>query len=424
MSASPSPLTRRAYLRLTLAALSASGCQRLSPHSPLIIATSWPESERQALETRLNLPPVSWVEPTGPADPTLLIARGFPAHFVLGGPASSYQRLALEDRLAAPWFASRVEPLGLALRPDPNASSPSAPIDLTNPSWTHRWQLPDPRLDPISLAWCRSILSDAEQSWPAAYARLVRSVSLAAPVSVPLDSPEILAFPTVASRIPHKSALQFLPDPRPSALSVEGMALVRAPEQKAQFAAVRRLMQEFALRNFNPHTPEPPDSLAYLESELLADLLGAILIDARPELSAARTAIDAHRTDPSARRAALWMVQPPPWPPASVQVLAARPDSSTLIAALAAQLVPDPRTRLWLLEHWNQPQRPLDGHLLTSLARAQDGRLASEPRFRTWLQGEWSAWAAQRFRRATRLALGFEPTPTPTPNANPENPRA
>jgi hypothetical protein len=148
------------------------------------------------------------------------------------------------------------------------------------------------------------------------------------------------------------------------------------------------------------------------ESDLLADLLGSVLVEARAELVAARKAIiDDHPDRAAARKAEHWMVQAPPWPPASVLVLAEKPDASALLGDLAEQVVPDPKTRLWLLESWVRPEAPIDGAMLSQIARAEGGKLAREDRFRAWLRGEWSAWAAQRFRRAERLALGFEPAP-------------
>ena len=191
------------------------------------------------------------------------------------------------------------------------------------------------------------------------------------------------------------------------------MAVVRPPRD---LGAVNRLLQDLAFKNVDPNTPEPMDPL---EAELLADLLGCVLFEARPELIAAHRAIEAHQDRPQAQRAARWMVQPPPWPPASIQELSSRPDSGALIGDLSAQVVPDPRSRLWLRESWVRPEAPIDGTLLSEIARAEGGRLAREDRFRAWLRGEWSAWATQRFRRAERLALGFEPAPAPNPESAP-----
>jgi hypothetical protein len=53
-------------------------------------------------------------------------------------------------------------------------------------------------------------------------------------------------------------------------------------------------------------------------SDLVADLLGATLVDAQDELKAAWAVLD--REDVKAPASALsWMSEPPPWPPASVE---------------------------------------------------------------------------------------------------------
>ncbi len=246
-------------------------------NADLVVATTWPESDRKDLETRLELGRVSWVEPTGAPDPTRLISRGFPAHFVLGGPASSYERLTREGWLAAPWITSRVEPLGLALRDSPE--SRISEIDLTDAAWAGRWQLPDPRRDPVSLAWCRSILT--EDAWSTGYARLVRSVALSARADTAVDRPWIRVFPTVASQVRQNPSLRFLPESRPGSLWVEGMAVSRGVKP---VGAVDRLLQELSFRH---SLIELPAVVPPLESDLLADLLGAVLVEARPELSAA-----------------------------------------------------------------------------------------------------------------------------------------
>jgi hypothetical protein len=160
-----------------------------------------------------------------------------------------------------------------------------------------------------------------------------------------------------------------------------------------------------------PADPEPapiaPDPAA---SALLADLLGATLVDAQDELLAAWAAlggVDAASPSP----ALAWMTQPPPWPPASVERLITRGGDRGLAMAqdLAAQLTPDAELRFWLIQSWLRTPRPIDGSLLGELAHAVDGRLAREPRFRSWLRCEWTAWARQRYRRVARLAAAAVP---------------
>ena len=140
---------------------------------------------------------------------------------------------------------------------------------------------------------------------------------------------------------------------------------------------------------------------------LLADLLAATLVDARDELVAARGVLDGaepHERSDAWKRAESWMIQPPPWPPASIESLLGRGENAmALVETLAAQLAPDADVRAWLVRSWLSPPRPVDGALLNELARAEGGRLCREPRFRAWLRSEWTAWARQRYRRVARL---------------------
>ena len=142
-------------------------------------------------------------------------------------------------------------------------------------------------------------------------------------------------------------------------------------------------------------------------SDLLADLLGATLVDAQEELLVAGSNV-ARAGDPASAQAQAWLTEPPPWPPASVEKLQTRGGDIALamVQDLAGQIAPDPEPRFWLVQSWLRPARPIDHSMLTELARAAGGRLVREPRFRAWLRGEWTAWARQRYRRVARLAAG------------------
>jgi len=146
--------------------------------------------------------------------------------------------------------------------------------------------------------------------------------------------------------------------------------------------------------------------------DLLTDLLGATLVDARPELIAAIAAVE--RAGVAARDSAAKLTEAPPWPPASVAELVRKrrargDDPAPWVETLARQMVPDIEARAWLLASWDRPERPIDGALLAELARAAGGDLAREPRFRAWLRGEWREWARQRYRRVARRASGGWP---------------
>ena len=144
---------------------------------------------------------------------------------------------------------------------------------------------------------------------------------------------------------------------------------------------------------------------------MLADLLGATLVDAQDELWDAREALERAGHPERAER---WMTQAPPWPPASVEIILREDASSALPETLASQLAPDADVRAWLLQSWLRPTRLIDGAWLEELAGGAGGRLVREPRFRAWLRAEWRAWARQRYRRVARLAEAgdrFGPAP-------------
>jgi hypothetical protein len=176
-------------------------------------------------------------------------------------------------------------------------------------------------------------------------------------------------------------------------------------------AAVRGARHPKVARAFVESFPEPDEATLRHDEQpgsdaLLADLLGAVLIDAGDELRAAWTALDKAGHPERAER---WMTVPPPWPPSSVDTLLRRESNAmALVDTLASQIAPDPAVRSWLVRSWLAPERPVDGKLLAELATAADGRLILEPRFRAWLRSEWSAWARQRFRRVARLAAEGE----------------
>jgi hypothetical protein len=189
---------------------------------------------------------------------------------------------------------------------------------------------------------------------------------------------------------------------------VEGVALVRGGRNPA---LAQELVRFLAGRG-QAESPEPgtggldpaddPEA-----SALLAELLGATLVDAQDELVAAwaKLAAAAHP-----ERAERWMTEAPPWPPASVEKLLKKgEEGAILLETLTTQVAPDADVRNWLLRSWLAPARRVDGRLLTELAGAEGGRLVHEPRFRMWLRSEWTAWARQRYRRVARLAGGAVP---------------
>jgi hypothetical protein len=140
-----------------------------------------------------------------------------------------------------------------------------------------------------------------------------------------------------------------------------------------------------------------------LVSSLVADLLGSTLVDAQDELWSGWRALEGL----SDREKALnWLLEPPPWPPASVaKYLEGKRDGAmALIETLAVEVAPEPAARAWLLRSWLGASRVVDQAFLSELGQAVEGRLCREPRFRAWLREEWTAWARQRYRRVARWA--------------------
>jgi len=287
---------------------------------------------------------------------------------LLGGPPSAFARLADSGRLV------RVEPSDplawrIARRPRAKAGPAASPPARAQG---------DPRDDPSALASARRSLDS--EGWAKGYEGLVRLASLTRPTPGRPEAPgpddppadESAAIPA-GGRDPARSR-RFLK-------ALEGLGLVEAaPAGSAEAASA---------------------------DSLLADLLGVALVDAREELRDAESALRRFNHPPAAEGA---IGERPPWPPASVARLLARPADGPLVDMLAEQIAPDPDARDWLRASWSRPGRPVDGELLAGIAAAADGRLAREPRFRAWLRAEWTAWTRQLYRRVARVAGGYVPS--------------
>jgi hypothetical protein len=184
---------------------------------------------------------------------------------------------------------------------------------------------------------------------------------------------------------------------------VEGVALVRGGRNPA----LAQELVRFLANRGEADSPAPgPDGLEPGDEPealaLLAELLGATLVDAQDELVAAWAKLAARGHPERAQR---WMTEAPPWPPASVEKLLKKgEEGAILLETLTTQIAPDAEVRNWLLRSWLAGARRVDGRLLAELANAEGGRLVREPRFRVWLRSEWTAWARQRYRRVAWLA--------------------
>ena len=358
----PNPVGRVAVLAVWLPLL--AGCQfdDDDPHR-LVIATPWPIEARAACAAVFALDsghgPITWVELGSHRWLDACDRRGG-VDLILGGPAHSMQDLADHDRL-------------IPIKPDDpvpwrQIQRPGAP-ELIPPGL-------DPRDDPATLAEAQRVLASA--GWTKGYEALARR-----PIGHPFAPAEPITLANPAR--------------------LEAVALVRGgrhPDQAARFLA--------ALTDQGWITPAQPDAdEAARTDNLLADLLGAALIDARNERRDAQMALEAHGHPTIAEEA---VGQLPPWPPASVARLRDQPARVALADALVEQVAPNPLARFWLAESWHQPDRRVNLDLLHQISGAEGGRLVREPRFRAWLRGEWTAWTQQLYRRVARLAGGYRPS--------------
>ena len=398
-----------------------SGCA-WTERDTLSIATSWSVAERTKFDdsyrkwasSGAGRPPAIRWEILAPGDDLVrVVLRKRPPDLILGGPSSAYDRIAAQGRFAskeggAAWRVVRRLPLGLAVRrdsarrevikKDSDGPAPAAP--------SRRFTFDDPRRDPVALDWAKAVLRAG--TWAEGYSRLVRHAGGRTPPGrqpraalAALDRGEADETPAFAWNANHPDRTRVAP---------AFVAVPDWPEWVEGVASVRGALHGDVARNFLDHLAESghveplPAALDTLPGadDLLADLLGCSLVDARDELVAAWKALE---TAGRPERAEMWMTQAPPWPPASVATLLAGDDNAmAMLETLAAQIAPEADLRAWLLRSWISPDKLVDDRFLNELATAVDGRLILEPRFRAWLRGEWTAWARQRYRRVARTA--------------------
>jgi hypothetical protein len=386
-----------------------AGCDRAADDR-LVIATSWPAAERRGIESEfagwLEQRPdsaarrtirVAWLILSPGDDVERLAARRNPPDVVLGGPARAFDRLARAKRLSPlpidgspAWAVAR---RGI-IRWFSGASEGATPS-------AHRHaDFDDPRKAPVSLAWAEGQLEG--RAFPEGYARLIRASAesrrigrLAGSAASATERGEAEQSPRVTWGAQDATSGDGVPWVDGVAILAEG----RHPDEAATFLKFLAATGRAGMASLRSEDD------ASDESRLLADLLGATLVDAQDELWAAWSALERAGSPPGQLH---WMTEPPPWPPASIAKIQDRQgeQAMTMIETLAGQLATEPALRAWLVRSWLSPARPIDRRFLAELAQAVDGRLIREPRFRDWLRAEWTAWARQRYRRVLRSVGG------------------
>jgi hypothetical protein len=382
-----------------LFALAAIGCER-PEGDRLVIATPWTSAERASIETdyRRELPmgpAIAWVPLDSGDDPSRLVP-GLGVDLVLGLPAEDLDRLLTEKVLtpidegeARPWRVARRQSLGMATNHGPG---------LTGVAFD------DPRFDTVTLAWAKARLKS--DGWAKGYAELVRTSAIAQRIgragsgAERVARGEAAAAPAVGivGAIDDRSTLVRLEG---ASDRIEGVAIVHKARREAAARAFLAFLAERGQAGPIPPEVPPYDPVGLVADDLLADLLGATLVDSQDELWAAMDVVELAGRPPAFER---YLDDAPPWPPTSVVKLKDSPDPLALLETLAREITPDRDARFWLLESWDGPEHAIDGAWLREAASAAGGRLASEPRFRAWLRGEWTAWARQHYRRIAREA--------------------
>jgi hypothetical protein len=388
-----------------LLALVIAGCARPEGDA-LTIACPWPAGERAAIASDYRKahpsdPPIAWI-PLIPGDDAARLVPRLGVDLVLGLPAADLdtldsrgQLIKLSESDDRPWRIARRLTLGLDVRASPE--HPVAGPSLADRGLASRVALDDPRLDPMTLAWAKARLAAG------GYGELVRTAANALRARRAGTGPdrvrrgEALVAPDagVVGPIDERTSLNRLEGAQPW---IEGVAVLRGARREVEALAFLGFL---AGRGQAEPVPDDIPRADPVADGLLADLLGAALVDAQDELWAATDALD-RAGHPAPYEG--FLDDPPPWPPTSVKKLREQPEADELLAALSREISPDPDARAWLLRTWEGPPRPIDAAWLRDAASAADGRLAAEPRFRSWLRAEWTAWARQHYRRIAREA--------------------
>jgi hypothetical protein len=327
----------------------------------MVVVTPWDPSTCQLLADAIEADPegisspIRWVRLAPWDDPAHLLDRNVGVDLLLGWPEATLELLERRGLLA---------PGGA----DPNTSAGwvlvSGPADVEGtPPADPPTSIADPRIVPGSRMVVSRIFHEGD--WAVGYARLLRMGRGSSDFASGIPVEQWGAIPFGSG---HPEAARLL-------VIIASGAGLDGPSA-------------------SPESPIEPGLIV-----VQAELIGATVIDSAKELRDAWQAIE-QSTDADSMRSEL--VEPPPWPPASIQDLRADPSRRSLLGTLAEALVKDRSAREWLISSWESPARPIDRATLIELATVAEGRLIEEPQFLPWLRAEWTAWARQRFDRIGR----------------------
>ena len=409
------------WLALVLTALYCTGCVPVG-EDEIVVATCWGDRECRALETEfarwssspeeaLDQPTrIRWIRLAPGDDPALVADRLGAVDVLLGGLATSYERLAEAGHLAHPdvgsgplWITAGRGAIGWAFNPSEIRKVAGGPpgdwrAALTT-SFSGRLALGDPRYDPTTRTLAAALL---QTDWATGYAALIRLAAQSRRIEpagqsslAAVERGRAILAPAVAGDLAAGSTLAWTPATG-DLERIEGAAMIRGSAQPERSGAFLRF-----LASRHPQAATVSPAVSPRAMDLRDELLGAALVEAQDELWLAWAALEragwpAKRVDD--------LLKAPPWPPASIEKMRAKESSTILLDTLAEQIAHDPYDRAWLLEFWERPPGRVDGAFLEELATVNGGRLGSNPRLRAWLRGEWVAWTRQNARRVTREA--------------------
>ena len=417
--------TRRAWLGAMGAWCAAAGCGDLSSGSFARVLTSLSDEKLRPVLRGLGLKFAHVSRPTPSGDPVLAYERGAPADLLVGGPWWSYaNRLgpaysSAETRASAAspagrWVAWGPTPVGLwiddsILKTWTPGQSPWSLGGLEELNGRLSWA--DPRTEGGLLL---AVASHLVKQGADGYGEIVRWVSCTQQTRLGIRDSGGVALPLAgwgdSESLEDGNGRMFIPSPE-TTVWAQGVAVVARANSALDFHGLFEDFDSWPVPGAGAKGESGTGQDLMQSAQglaLLGDLLHAVFGENWTEFHQAWSAIRRAPTPSMEGRelAERWILQPPPWPPASVELLKTRPAASLLLTELVTQLSSTKVSRAWLQGQFEGPARLVDASLLAEIGLVDDQGLVCEPRFRNWLRAEWSAWAGQRYRRAGRLAEG------------------